>query len=409
MSTASRATQPETDSRLPIADVRRAGGGLTAAPHQPAIRVKNLTKTFTRRGRNGGKVIPVDNVSIDIEKDDLVVLLGPSGCGKTTLLRCVAGLERPDSGEIEIGGRVVFSSERGIFVPPEDRGVNMIFQSYALWPHMTVAQNVAFPLRYKGKRPSAAEARQRVSATLETVGLGDLGASYPSQISGGQQQRVALARAIVAQDQVILFDEPLSNVDAKVRERLRVELLEIKRKFGFSALYVTHDQSEAMELADQIAVLSDGKVMQYDSPERVYREPANDYVGKFIGSANTMPGTPGPRRPDSYPAIVEFESRLGPVKATVHDAEVLSADEVTLLSRPEQWRISTTAVGENLWRGTIETVLFSGSHTTYRVRVGDHFIQVISNDSALGVEGDAVIVSVMPDQLLGLRQATAVS
>jgi iron(III) transport system ATP-binding protein len=194
----------------------------------------------TKRGEH----VALDNVSIDIGAGEFVVLLGPSGCGKTTLLRCIAGLERPDSGEILIDGKVVFSSAKGIELPPEKRNLGMVFQSYALWPHMAVFKNVAYPLR-SGRRAGVEEVQQRVTEALTRVGLESYAMSYPGQLSGGQQQRVARARAIVATPGLVLFDEPLSNLDAKVRERLRVELLALQRGIGFASLYVTHDQIEA--------------------------------------------------------------------------------------------------------------------------------------------------------------------
>ena len=205
----------------------------------PRIQISNVTKRFRRAG--GKVIVPVDNISLTVDENELVVLLGPSGCGKTTLLRCVAGLERPDEGEIIVDGRVVFSSAKGIFVPPDQRRISMIFQSYALWPHMTVAQNVGYPL--EGRKLSKAEIGERVSRALELVGIGGLEAQYPGRISGGQQQRVALARALVSNSSVVLFDEPLSNVDAQVRSQLRFELKRMQRQIVYSALYFTHDQT----------------------------------------------------------------------------------------------------------------------------------------------------------------------
>lgn len=380
-----------------------ASGRPDDAAGSPAIRITNLRKTFIRKG---GKepIVPVDNVSLDIAAGDLVVLLGPSGCGKTTLLRCVAGLERPDSGKIVINDRVVFSSEQGIFVPPEQRGINIIFQSYALWPHMSVAENVGFPLRMK-KLPSA-EIRERVERALDMVGLPDVGRSYPGQISGGQQQRVALARAIVGEDQVILFDEPLSNVDAIVRDKLRVELLDIKRRLGFSALYVTHDQAEAMELADKIAVLKDGKVLQYAPPREIYERPANAGVGNFIGTANMMPGTVrGPNAED--PALLDVETQAGVLIATPGETGTEETGKrILLLSRPEQWRIADPD-DRNALQGEVTATLFSGAVTEYRVAVGAIQVRIVSSDPDLAKAGEVVRLSVAPRHLTTLNEEGA--
>ena len=273
------------------------------------IEISNLTKRFVRSG--GKEVIPVDNISLSVEENELVVLLGPSGCGKTTLLRCVAGLERPDAGEIVIDGRVVFSAERSIFVPPEQRGVSMIFQSYALWPHMTVAQNVGYPL--ESRNLPAAVIRERVQEALRLVGIGGLDTQYPGRISGGQQQRVALARALVGNSSVVLFDEPLSNVDAQVRSQLRFELKRMQRQLGFSGLYVTHDQVEAMELGHRVAVLQSGRLAALDTPRGVYDNPPSRYVADFVGVSNFLPGTV--RGTDGGTAIVETRQPRCPVLA----------------------------------------------------------------------------------------------
>ena len=365
----------------------------------PAIKITKLTKTFVRKGGRD-PVVPVDDVSLDIESGELVVLLGPSGCGKTTLLRCVAGLEVPDSGEIVINDRIVFSSEKGIFVPPEQRGINIIFQSYALWPHMTVADNVAFPLRMK-KMPSA-DVRHRVAMVLDMVGLSNVGQSYPGQISGGQQQRVALARAIVGEDEVILFDEPLSNVDAIVRDKLRVELLDIKRRLGFSALYVTHDQEEAMELASRIAVLANGKVVQYASPREIYNRPANAAVGKFIGSAILIRGKVTGRSKND-PSLLEVESEAGLLVATPGEAGTeIEGTRILTLSRPEKWRIARPG-DANVLEGEVTAILFSGAVTEYRILCGSETVKLVSHDPELAEIGRTVRVSVEPRHLTTLH------
>lgn len=251
------------------------------------IRVERLYKTFKRRGASGEDVRAIDDVSLQVEPGELVVLLGPSGCGKTTLLRCVAGLEDADGGSISIGGRMVYSPEDKIALNANERGISMIFQSYALWPHMTVRDNVAYPLQSHGIRDRK-QIAERVTRVLSAVGLDRLSGEYPGTLSGGQQQRLALARALVTDPAVILFDEPLSNVDAKVRHQLREEIRAMHARIGFAALYVTHDQEEALSLATRIAVLNEGEIVQIGKPEEIYNEPATRYVAEFVGRANIV-------------------------------------------------------------------------------------------------------------------------
>jgi len=370
----------------------------TTAPRaegRPAIKVRNLVKTFKRRGKSAEMITPVDNVSFDVEGDDLVVLLGPSGCGKTTLLRCVSGLERPDSGEIEIDGTVVFSSERGIFVPPERRGINMIFQSYALWPHMSVFDNIAYPLRSIGRK--ANEITQRVMEVLDVVGLEGLGHQFPSQISGGQQQRVALARAIVARDPVILFDEPLSNVDAKVREQLRSELLSLKTRVNFAALYVTHDQHEAITLGDRIAVLDNGRIAQYDTPRVIYSKPSNRYVGRFVGAANIVEGKVAGDRG----ALLLVDTPIGSMEVAGHPGHTHRAgDTVELLTRPESWQLTLEQPRSgNSWPVEVTEAVFAGPYTECLCTVGNDIIRVWTVDEPLGGKSRAGWASIAPSNV----------
>ena len=250
---------------------------------EPVVRVRGLRKTFRRE--NGSSVPAVDDISFDLYAGRSLVLLGPSGCGKTTLLRCIAGLETPESGTIEVHGQLVYSSERGIHVPIELRRLSMVFQSYALWPHMTVADNIAYPLRSlpRRSRPPKKEIAGRVDQIMGMVGIDGLQRQHPNQLSGGQQQRVALSRALVSGSRLVLFDEPLSNVDAQVRESLRNELVSMQQELGFGALFVTHDRHEAMALATEIAVLDQGKIAQIDSPRQIYGAPGRGYVADFMG------------------------------------------------------------------------------------------------------------------------------
>ncbi len=244
----------------------------------PNISIHRLTKKF-------GQVMAVRDLTLEVQDGEFVTLLGPSGCGKTTTLRCLAGLEEPDQGEICFGPRCVFSSQRGLNVPPGARGIGMVFQNYALWPHMTVFQNVAFGLVEKGM--GREQIRREVSGILELVGMQGYEKRYPSELSGGQQQRVALARVLVTRPQIVLFDEPLSNLDAKLRMTLRAELKRLHAEIQATAVYVTHDQLEALTLSTRIAVMKEGVVQQYGSPQEVYHFPANLFVAEFLGNPTT--------------------------------------------------------------------------------------------------------------------------
>jgi iron(III) transport system ATP-binding protein len=249
------------------------------------IQLVGLRKTYEFRGQ---RVRAVDDVTLEAPEGKILTLLGPSGCGKTTTLRCLAGLERPDDGEIRFGSRVVFSRAQGVFVPPEQRHIGMVFQSYAIWPHMTVFENVAYPLRVRRVNPG--EIRKRVQAALELVGLAALADRPAPYLSGGQQQRVALARALVYEPEVLLLDEPLSNLDAKVREQVREELRALQRQLNITTVYVTHDQIEALALSDVVAVMRDGKVLEVGTPRDLYERPRTRFVAQFLGTTNLLPG-----------------------------------------------------------------------------------------------------------------------
>ena len=247
-----------------------------------SITIDKVTKFFD-------KVEVIKEFSGVIAEKEFVSLLGPSGCGKTTMLRMIAGFEKPSSGEISIGEDIVSSAD--VFVPPEKRGIGMVFQSYAVWPHMTVFENVAYPLKIA--KVSKAKIKTRVEKTLETVHLGQYAQRIPSQLSGGQQQRVALGRALVCEPKLLLLDEPLSNLDAKLRESMRFEIKDIQKKFGITVVYVTHDQTEAMAMSDRIIVLNHGLIQQVATPTEIYRNPANQFVADFVGKVNFFKGVSG--------------------------------------------------------------------------------------------------------------------
>jgi len=248
----------------------------------PDVRIEKLIKRF-------GNVEAIAGVDIHIPEGKIVTLLGPSGCGKTTTLRCLAGFENADEGKIWIGDQLIFDSRQKINLSPQKRGMGMVFQSYAVWPHMSVFENIAFPLRIR--KVSRAVVNEQVGRALNMVGIEELKDRLPSEISGGQQQRVAFARAIVYEPAVLLLDEPLSNLDAKLREQMRFEILELQRKLGITTVFVTHDQEEAMVLSDEVLVMEFGKVIQRGDPEAIYFDPSNEFVADFIGKINFLKGT----------------------------------------------------------------------------------------------------------------------
>ncbi|MGH3756435.1 ABC transporter ATP-binding protein [Actinophytocola sp.] len=353
------------------------------------LEARGLRKTFTRG--NGVEVTPVDNLSFAVEEGEFIVLLGPSGCGKTTLLRTLSGLEDPEEGDILIGGEALFSSSDRVNVPPESRPVGMVFQAYALWPHMKVLDNIAFPLRSAGV--NRREAGQRVNGMLEMLGLTGVAGQYPGQISGGQQQRVALARALVAGDSLVLFDEPLSNVDAKVRQKLRVQLLEEQRKLGFTAIYVTHDQEEALSLATRVAVMRDGRFEQFAPPQEVYYRPATRYVADFVGSANLVAGEVQEQHGDS---LVVRTAHGATTAATADPSVFPRGSKVELISRPERWHISTQPAASGpdrafpLSKGRVEQSMFTSGRMEYLVHAGGEHIRVWADGERIIETGSEV-------------------
>ncbi|MFF0456454.1 ABC transporter ATP-binding protein [Nocardia africana] len=243
------------------------------------FKIAELTKTY-------GSNVVVDELDLEIEEGEFVVLLGPSGCGKTTTLRCLAGLETPQGGSITFRDHVVFDGPARTNVPPHKRNIGMVFQSYALWPHMTVRNNIRYPLKVRKRKQAIADGA--VEAAAEMVDCSALLDRYPSQLSGGQQQRVAVARGLVAQPDLVLFDEPLSNLDARLRDQVRTQIHQLHQRLGFTAVFVTHDQAEAFALGDRLAIMKAGRIEQYDAPERVFENPVSEYVAAFIGMANRL-------------------------------------------------------------------------------------------------------------------------
>jgi ABC-type Fe3+/spermidine/putrescine transport system ATPase subunit len=326
------------------------------------LEVRNLVKIF-------GKLTAVDNVSFKVEQGEVVTLLGPSGCGKTTTLRMVAGFEKPNAGEVEIAGRVVVATNRRINVPPEKRDIGMVFQSYAIWPHMTVFENVAFPLNVR--HANRQEIKRRVKETLELVGLANFSDRPAILLSGGQQQRVSLARALVYSPSILLLDEPLSNLDAKLREQMRIEIKRLQQQLGFTVLFVTHDQIEAMSLSTRLALMNQGRIEQLGGPQEVYENPQTPFVEDFLGRILRFRGKVIEKQQGFD--VVEFDG-LKNVQVRIPEsadgAEV--GKRVLVAIRPEDARIerNDSAKRDNVIPCEVENILHLGRELELVLRVG---------------------------------------
>ncbi|ASJ07306.1 ABC transporter ATP-binding protein [Thermococcus pacificus] len=329
------------------------------------VRLENVWKIF-------GGFEAVKDMNLDIKDGEFMILLGPSGCGKTTTLRMIAGLEEPSKGQIYIGDKLVADPEKGVFVPPKDRDIAMVFQSYALYPHMTVYDNIAFPLKLR-KVPKS-EIDQRVREVAEMLGLSELLNRKPRELSGGQRQRVALGRAIVRRPKVFLMDEPLSNLDAKLRVKMRAELKRLQKQLGVTTIYVTHDQVEAMTMGDRIAVINQGQLQQVGTPEEVYDRPANTFVAGFIGSPpmNFMSAS---ITEEGFADFGEFQLKLLPDQVEVLEEAGLIGKEVIFGIRPEDvydaFFAQVKIPGENMVRALVEIMENLGGEKVVHLRVGD--------------------------------------
>jgi iron(III) transport system ATP-binding protein len=369
-------------------------------PTRAFVELEHLTKRF-------GEEQAMRDVSLAVARGEFVTLLGPSGCGKTTTLRCIAGLERPDSGEIRIDGEAVFSTRRGICLDPEDRNIGMVFQSYAVWPHMTVFDNVAYGLRVR--RANSTVIKDLTMKALELVGLAQLADRYATKLSGGQRQRVALARAIVYKPKVILFDEPLSNLDAKLREQMRIELVRLQHEVGITSVYVTHDQAEALVMSDRIVVMNEGRIQQIADPHTIYTRPATAFVAKFIGVANLMQATVLGRSGEIWELEIRPDAAHAPRHVRALGGGGLAPGRPAFLCvRPEDIRLHPTrptdAAGYNILEAEVIDTVYLGTFLECHLRVDSYEVCVQTDHLKPLVPGQRVFIDFQPEHCLCLTE-----
>jgi iron(III) transport system ATP-binding protein len=362
------------------------------------LSVKSLCTEYP--GERGVPIRAARDVSFEVPEGKLFTLLGPSGCGKTTTLRSIAGLERPQSGEIALAGQIAFSPEKGIFVAPNRRNFGMVFQSYAIWPHMNVYQNAAFPLEVRRGKLSRKEIAEKVMRVLRAVALDDLADRAATRLSGGQQQRLALARALVMEPQLLLLDEPLSNLDAKLRERMRFELKRMQRELGLTTVYVTHDQSEALALSHMIAVMNEGRIMQIGTPRDIYERPGNRFVADFVGTTNFIDAVV---LASCGEGRCRVRSPLG--ELNVLCVERLAASDAVMVSvRPEDVELDEApqprTQGDNFCSGTVEAKV--GDTMDFRVKIGDFIVLARVHPSLRTPVGDRVYVRMKAEKCIAV-------
>ncbi|MEU3984395.1 ABC transporter ATP-binding protein [Streptomyces sp. NPDC026672] len=370
------------------------------------LTVESLKKSYddtssrrSKRADEGTRTYAVGGVDFEVHDGELFTLLGPSGCGKTTTLRSVAGLERPSAGRVTLGGRVLFDDKEGINVGANRRGLGMVFQSYAIWPHMSVFKNVSFPLDVmpRAKRPGRKEIEDRVNEVLEVIELGAYASRPATKLSGGQQQRLALARALVTRPELMLLDEPLSNLDAKLRENMRFELKRLQRELNLTAIYVTHDQAEALVMSSRIAVMNQGRIEQIGKPREIYTKPATRFVAEFIGTSNFVEAKVTAVRGDE----VEVDTAQGRLIAQQVEKVPVVGDTVLISIRPECVDLTRERRGNvpNEWSGTVLTRAFMGDVVDHIVGVGSLEIHNRSNPTLSIPPGTEVHFSVAPDKV----------
>ena len=363
---------------------------------------------FTEYPNEKGEIVKAaQDVTFTVPEGKLFTLLGPSGCGKTTTLRSIAGLEKPRVGEIAVNDRVVYSSSKGVFVAPNRRGFGMVFQSYAIWPHMSVYENAAFPLQVGEKRYSRTDMREKVMRVLAATQLDHLADREATKLSGGQQQRLALARALVMEPALLLLDEPLSNLDAKLRDAMRTELKRLQREFNLTTVYVTHDQSEALSLSHEIAVMSDGRIVQVGTPRQIYEQPTNRFVANFVGQTNFVAGTV-----TALDGAGRCRVRTGLGELKVLAADGLAPDAAVVVSvRPEDVELSEQELkpgaDENVVRATVHAKDFLGEYLDFHVKVGDVVLQARAHPSLRTPTGDPIFVRIRAEKCVAIRTDSA--
>lgn len=359
------------------------------------VKVEGLRKKFL--GQHGA-VKAVDGISFEVAEGGFFTLLGPSGCGKSTTLRCIAGLEKPEDGEISVSGRPVYSKNKSIAVPPHKRNMGMVFQSYAIWPHMTVFENVAYPLRV-AKKFSGKEIKEKVEKALELVKLTGLESRPAPYLSGGQQQRLALARALVREPKVLLLDEPLSNLDAKLREHMRLELRDLQRRIRVTTIYVTHDQMEALALSNVIAVMQDGQIMQMGAPREMYDLPNCKFVADFFGATNFVEG----KLTEQSSGQATVETKHGILRCPV--PEGLVGDNILVSVRPENIDVlRDPGSADNVFAATVEASAFLGEFMDCRMNVGGTELRVRVHPSLGLRRGESVYLRFPPESCMVVAQ-----
>jgi iron(III) transport system ATP-binding protein len=357
------------------------------------LKVEGLSTEYPNE--RGEIVRAAQDVSFEVPEGQLFTLLGPSGCGKTTTLRSIAGLERPRAGEISVGDRVVYSGSRGIFVAPNRRGFGMVFQSYAIWPHMNVFQNAAFPLEVGARRLGRAQIRERVMRVLTAVQLNALAEREATKLSGGQQQRLALARALAMEPQLLLLDEPLSNLDAKLRDLMRFELKRLQRELRITTVYVTHDQSEALALSHSIAVMNEGRIEQIGPPRDIYERPRSRFVADFVGTTNFIDG--------ELLAPNRVRTAIGDVEI-VPGAAFRAGDRVLLSVRPEDVDLAEARPeGVNVWHGRVDQKVFLGEFVDFQVKLGERILLSRRHPSLRTPIGDEIWVRLDPAKCVAFK------
>jgi iron(III) transport system ATP-binding protein len=384
-----------TQDRIQQASARKLTPGTGATGK---LSIEKLTKRF-------GEYLAVQDVNFTVEPGSILALLGPSGCGKTTTLRCIAGLETPTSGRIAVDDEALFDSRQTIYIPAEKRGIGLVFQSYALWPHMTVRQNVEYGLKVQGVTKD--ERDSRVDDVLKRLELTARADSYPGTLSGGQQQRVALGRSLVLEPKVLLCDEPLSNLDAKLRELLRNDLRQIIKSVGLTAVHVTHDQIEAMALADEVIVMNGGRIEQRGVPWEIYRAPRTRFTADFMGSTNFFSGEVTTVRDDSY----DLSAGTGILLKTLScGRQIMKGEQRSVSIRPEDVLIvpidgATSEDGrKNVISGTITEVIFLGAYTAFDVECADGIkVKVHKRNYDAFTLGSTVLMELPADRLISLE------